>query len=152
MVACTLLPWATIAASEAMDDSELLTAEYPEWFLESFLNLQEDLANTRDAGKKGLIVVFSTVGCSYCYKLASETLRNPEVIANLRRDFDALASEIFSDDLMISPSGEELPVKEFAKNIGADLTPGKGIPGRHQLPAIRATQGHRKDAIVGNRS
>ena len=106
-----------------MDDSELLTAEYPDWFLESFLNLQDDLDNAREAGKKGLIVVFSTAGCSYCFKFADETLRDPEVVARLRPDFDALALEIFGDDLMVSPKGEEMPIKEFAKKLGADFTP-----------------------------
>jgi thioredoxin-related protein len=106
-----------------MDDSELLTAEYPDWFVDTFFDLQEALNNARESGKKGLIVVFSTAGCSYCYKFAHETLRDPEVAANLRRGFDALALEIFSDDLMVSPQGEELPIKEFAKKIGADFTP-----------------------------
>jgi len=111
------------AAPEPMDDGALLTAEYPDWFLESFLNLQDDLNGARESGKKGLIVVFSTVGCSYCYKFADETLRDPEVVASLRRDFDAVALEIFSDDYMVSPKGEELAVKAFAKEIGADFTP-----------------------------
>lgn len=112
-----------LAVPETVDDSELLNAEYPDWFLDSFLNLQDDLNNARESGKKGLVVVFSTVGCSYCFKFADETLQHPQVVANLRRDFDALALEIFSDDFMVSPSGEELPVKEFAKRIGADFTP-----------------------------
>jgi thioredoxin-related protein len=101
----------------------LLIANYPEWFVETFLDLQEDLNNARESDKKGLIVVFSTVGCSYCYKFAQETLHDPDVVDLLRRDFDALALEIFSDDFMVSPWGEELRVKEFAKKLGADFTP-----------------------------
>lgn len=123
MIYCLLLPVAVLAEQPPLDDSELLTAEYPDWFLESFLNLQDDLDNAGEAGKKGLIVVFSTAGCSYCFKFADETLRDPEVVARLRPDFDALALEIFGDDLMVSPKGEEMPVKEFAKKLGADFTP-----------------------------
>lgn len=113
----------TLAASEPMDDSELLTAEYPDWFLDTFLDLQDDLDNARESGKKGLIVVFGSAGCSYCYRFADETLKDPEVVANLRRDFDALALDIFSDDLMVSPGGEEMSVKAFARKIRADFTP-----------------------------
>jgi thioredoxin-related protein len=31
--------------------------------------------------------------------------------------------EIFSDDFMVTPWGEELSVKAFAKKVGADFTP-----------------------------
>jgi thioredoxin-related protein len=123
IVAFTHFADLALGADVPMDDSKLLTASYPDWFLETFLNLQDDLNNARESGKKGLMVVFSTVGCSYCYKFADETLRDPDVVAKLRRDFDALALEIFSDDFMIAPWGEELPVKEFARELAADYTP-----------------------------
>ncbi|MGB5774603.1 MAG: thioredoxin fold domain-containing protein, partial [Sedimenticolaceae bacterium] len=123
IVAFTHFADLALGADVPMDDSKLLTASYPDWFLETFLNLQDDLNSARESGKKGLIVVFSTVGCSYCYKFADETLRDPSVVAKLRRDFDALALEVFSDDFMIAPWGEELPVKEFAKELAADYTP-----------------------------
>ena len=111
------------AAPDPLDDGAILTAEYPGWFLESFLNLQDDLENAAANGKQGLIVVFSTAGCSYCHRLAEETLKNPLVAERLQRDFDALALEIFSDDFMITPQGEEMAIKTFARQLGADFTP-----------------------------
>lgn len=139
IILCILFPHAALSKAEFTDDGKLLTAQYPDWFLETFLDLNDDLKNARESGKKGLIVVFSTVGCSYCYKFANETLRDAEVVANLRRHFDAVALEIFSDDPAVTPWGEELPVKEFAKKIKADYTPAVyffDLSGKPQLRII----------------
>ena len=60
--------------------------------------LRDDLHTARPSGKSGLIVGFSTLGCSYCYKSAEETLRDPKAAACLRSHFDALSLAMFSDD------------------------------------------------------
>jgi thioredoxin-related protein len=110
-------------AARPFDDSIVQQAQYPDWFLESFLDLDQDLDGAVAAGKKGLIVVFGTAGCSYCYKFAEETLRDPEVERLVRQNFDVVYLDIFSDVRMTSPQGEAMSVKAFAKQQGADYTP-----------------------------
>jgi hypothetical protein len=39
--------------------------DYPDWFEDSFLDLREDLAEASSEGKLGLMVLFTTEGCSY---------------------------------------------------------------------------------------
>lgn len=113
----------SVAANPGFDDGFVEQAKYPDWFVDTFLDLDDDLSSALENGKKGLIVVFGTQGCSYCYKFADETLRDPEVERLVRESFDMLYLDIFSDAQMTSPQGEELPVKAFARQHGADYTP-----------------------------
>ena len=39
--------------------------DYADWFEDSFLDLREDLAEASSEGKLGLMVPFTTEGCSY---------------------------------------------------------------------------------------
>ncbi|MGB0723171.1 MAG: thioredoxin fold domain-containing protein [Gammaproteobacteria bacterium] len=96
---------------------------YPDWFVDSFLDLPEDLANARTEGKKGIMVVFSMPFCSHCKQLIKTTFADETIVAKLRRDFDAVHVDLFSDAEMVSPKGEPMRVKEFGKREGADFTP-----------------------------
>ena len=51
----------------AADFENSTHAEYPEWFVDSpFLDLAEVNQDATTNGKKGLMVLFTTKGCSYC--------------------------------------------------------------------------------------
>lgn len=55
--------WSTTPAS--FDDSEIVSTQEPDWFKQSFLDLGEDLAEARAAGKQGLMIVFHSEACAY---------------------------------------------------------------------------------------
>jgi len=122
MLAWLTTPAAWSAASGWNPDPDA-EAKYPDWFLDSFLDLQEDVQNARAAGKKGLMVVFSLPQCSHCKMFAAKTLRDPAVEAAVRHSFDAVHVNLFSDIEMVSPQGEAMSVKEFGRQERADFTP-----------------------------
>ncbi|MEA3411173.1 MAG: thioredoxin fold domain-containing protein [Pseudomonadota bacterium] len=118
-------PRVSTAGPEAtpFDDSEVLHVEYPEWFNEGFLDLEHDLETARDEGRSGLMVLFTTDGCSYCDLFIREALGDPGIARRVRERFDSVGMEIFSDDEMTAPDGETLSVKQFADSQGAEYSP-----------------------------
>ena len=61
------------------DDSQVVSVEYPSWFKASFMDLRDDLAEARDDGKMGLMLLFGTSGCSYCKAFVRQSLSDREV-------------------------------------------------------------------------
>ena len=105
-------------------DSQFSHVEYPDWFIDSpFLELNDDLANARAAGKQGLMVVYSTEGCSYCGRFIKKSLGDPQIAALIRKHFSSVGLEIFSDTNLVGPQGQETTVKAFAKQEGVMFSP-----------------------------
>lgn len=98
--------------------------DYPNWFLDnSILELQDDLEEAVSEGKKGLMVLYTTQGCSYCAAFIRKSLNNPEIAAQVQKDFIAVGLEIFDDGEMVDPKGVETTIKEFAESEGAGFAP-----------------------------
>ncbi|MCW8962479.1 MAG: thioredoxin fold domain-containing protein, partial [Gammaproteobacteria bacterium] len=107
-----------------LDDSEIKHIGYPGWFTKSdFLDLADELEKAKSKGKKGLMILFTTEGCSYCSFFIHKSLGDPEIAKVVRNNFDSLGMEIFDDTEMISPQGAELPIKQFAKQEGVQFSP-----------------------------
>lgn len=117
----TLLPAGTIAIS--FDDSEVLHAQHPPWFKDSFLDLEEDLKEAKAAGKKGIMLYFGTTGCAYCQHFMNDSLADPEISKRVQEHFDSIGFEIFDDSEMVAPEGHPIRVKEYASREGAEFSP-----------------------------
>jgi len=125
-LACCLaaVPVGAAAARDApFDDSAIVRVDDPAWFKTSFLDLREDLAEARAAGKQGLMVLFSTEGCAYCKAFIERSLKDPAIGALVRKHFDTLHLEIFDDAGMKDLQGRSLSVKDFARREGAAFSP-----------------------------
>ncbi len=110
--------------AKEFNDSTLTHVKYPEWFINNpFLELNEDLATARSTGKQGLMVVYSTEGCSYCGLFIKKSLGDPEIAATVNKHFGAVGLEIFDDATLVGPQGQETTVKEFAKKEGVMFSP-----------------------------
>ena len=124
LLSCTLASGCSTAATAGeFKDWEHAQIIYPDWFNDSFLDLQEDLKEATAAGKQGLMVFFSTEGCSYCGLFLRESLGNPAIAASVQARFAAVGLEIFSDAEMTDPAGTPLRVKQFATAGGAEYAP-----------------------------
>lgn len=110
-------------AAEGFDDSIVAKIEYPDWFKDSFLNLRDDLAEAREAGKDGLFLFFSTQGCSYCHLFIETSLADPPIASRLQEHFDTLGLEIFDDAELTDLAGEATRVKQFALDQGVEFAP-----------------------------
>ncbi len=114
---------AAVAAVDDFDDGAIYQVHYPAWFKDSFLNLQEDADEAREAGKQGLFVFFSTQGCSYCHLFIETSLSDPAISDRLHTHFDSIGLEIFSDAELTDFAGEQTRVKTFALDQGVQFAP-----------------------------
>lgn len=106
-----------------IEDSEIKHINYPGWFKSSFLDLRDDIDEARDSGKLGLMLLFTTDGCSYCDVFIRKSLGDPELASLTQESFDTIGFEIFDDSEMTTPGGKRLAVKQFAKQVGAEFSP-----------------------------
>lgn len=112
------------AAAQDFDDAGHPRIQYPGWFVDSpFLDLKEHLDSAVANGKQGLMILFTTEGCSYCGAFIDRSLGDPDLAARVRQHFDAIGLEIFDDAEMTAPDGSTMRVKHFADAQGAGYSP-----------------------------
>ena len=96
--------------------------EAPDWFAESFLLLQEDIADAAKDGKRVMLYLWQE-GCPYCKRLVSVTFRDPKIIENTRRGFVPLAINVFGDREVTWTDGRKMSEKQFAVMLNVRATP-----------------------------
>ncbi len=138
LVATLPLP-AVEAADPSFDDTEIKQIHYPAWFKDSFLDLADDAAMAAEAGKQGLLLFFTTQGCSYCHLFIEKSLGNPAIADRLRQHFDTIGLEIFSDTELTDFEGNTVPVKEFALAAGVQFAPTLLFYDTAGLPQLKLT-------------
>ncbi len=112
------------SAKELFIDSVVTHIEFPDWFIENpFNNLQEELDNALAKGKKGIMVLYITEGCSYCHVFIQRSLGDPVIAAAVQKDFDSIGFEIFDDVEMVDPKGNSISIKQFALKEGVEYSP-----------------------------
>lgn len=111
-------------SAKDFDDTVSGHIAHPDWFAESTFNDLEGLLDeARSEAKIGLMVLFTTQGCSYCEQFIRKSLGNAEIAARVQANFVTVGFEIFDDREMTDPQGESLPIKAFAKREGAGFSP-----------------------------
>lgn len=75
---------------------------YPNWFKDSFYDLPGDLQDARDAGKSGIMIFFSTKTCSYCNAIIENTFKKPDIVKQLRANYDVIGLEVLSDTEVVN--------------------------------------------------
>ena len=97
--------------------------KFPTWFKTSFFDLREELTEARQAGKRGIIVMFSQERCSTCLAFIRATLGDPQVKERVMDNYYVIGMDIFSDLEVTDPNGSVTTVKDFAEQKAARLTP-----------------------------
>lgn len=111
-------------SAKTKDFEDSSHVEYPEWFVDSpFLDLTEVNEEALAKGKKGMMVLFTTKGCSYCEQFIRRSLGDPKIAKLVQNKFDSIGMEIFDDAEMVGPTGETMAVKHFAKKEGVGFAP-----------------------------
>ncbi len=132
LLLCITLLWATHpavanAATEdplQFDDTPLEEVlEHPDWFKQSFLELDEDLAEAVDGGKQGLIVYFGQRRCAYCRMLMDVNFQTPDIVTYTQRNFDIVAIDIWSPEDVTTPDGKTMSEREYSQSLGTNFTP-----------------------------
>lgn len=92
------------------------------WFLLSFLNLKEDFAEAKAAGKR-FAVIFEQRGCPYCIKLHTEVLAQRYINDYMRENFAVLQLDIWGAREVTDFDGKVLSERALAERWGVIFTP-----------------------------
>lgn len=127
-----LLLW--VAAAQAGVEGGVGHSDHPDWMTPGLVDLQADLETVHAQDKVGVMVLFTTRGCSYCGEFIRRSLEDPILGRRVRDNFVVVALEIFDDVEMTDHQGVDLPIKEFAVRHQATMaptllffTPGEGL-------------------------
>jgi thioredoxin-related protein len=95
---------------------------HPDWFLVSFLDLKEDAADARKAGKR-LAMIVEQRGCGACKRVHEVNLRDPRVAAYLNDHFHILQIDLYGSRDITDIDGQTLSEKDYARKLGIRATP-----------------------------
>lgn len=87
------------------------------------MDLAEELDNSRSDNKQGLMVLFTTEGCSYCTAFIEQALGDETIAARVQQQLVSIGMEIFDDAEMVDPSGSDTLIKVFAAQQGVQFSP-----------------------------
>jgi len=126
-----LLVWAGGAAMASDEDDPLVfddvplkeMVQHPDWFKDSFLDLQDDLREAVDNGKRGIIVYFGQKRCPYCRQLMEINFKMPDIVKYTRDNFDVIAIDIWSPEEVTDPAGNTMSQRDYALKMGTNFTP-----------------------------
>ena len=111
-----VLLWALLAAAPAFGQ------ETPDWFVESFLDLREDVAEAAKDGRR-LMLYFMQEGCPYCKRLVTVNFRDPRIVEKTRRHFMPMVINIWGDREITWLDGRRIPEKKLAAMLKIQFTP-----------------------------
>jgi thioredoxin-related protein len=92
------------------------------WFIESFLDLPEDLAAAREHGRH-FAVMWELRGCPYCRETHLVNLARPDIGEFVRQNFDVLQLNVLGSRKVTDFDGEELTEKQLAAKYAVRFTP-----------------------------
>ena len=93
-----------------------------DWYVESFLDMTEDLADAAAAGKR-FAVMWGLRGCPACRQMHEVHLSKPEIAGYVRDNFAVLHLNILGLREVTDFDGTKLPEKTFAAKYGVRSTP-----------------------------
>ena len=112
------------------------------WFIESFLEIGDDLEQAAKRGKR-FAVMWELRGCPYCRETHLVNFARPDIAAFVQQNFDILQLDIVGSRKVTDFDGNELGEKQVAARYGVHFTPtiqffpkgAAGLKGQH--PAKR---------------
>lgn len=97
-------------------------SDIPEWFKDSFLEIEEDVEEATESGKHLLLYMHLT-GCPYCFKMIDEGFKNEPNLSNIKQNFDVIAININGNRDVVLPGGIEISEKEIGEYLKVMFTP-----------------------------
>lgn len=94
----------------------------PTWFLNSFLELSDDI-ETLALENKRLMLFIEQDGCPYCNAFVTKNLNDKKTKEKLLKYFGVIDINMFGSKEMVDIDGEELTEKEFAIKHKIQFTP-----------------------------
>lgn len=95
---------------------------YPDWFKTSFLELEDDVAEAAEAGKR-LMILFHQDNCPYCNAFVEKNLAQKDIESTLKEKFDVIEINMWGDREVASVKGNIYTEKTFAAALNVQFTP-----------------------------
>ena len=95
---------------------------YPDWFKTSFMELEEDILEAREEGRR-LMLVFHQPGCPYCNAFVERNLAQKDIEALVQDNFDVIEINMWGDREVTSVAGDSFTEKTFSEALGVQFTP-----------------------------
>jgi thioredoxin-related protein len=92
------------------------------WFLESFLELADDLEAASEKGRR-FAVIWELRGCPYCRQTHLVNFAKPEIADYVKQKFDILQLNIIGAREVTDFDGEKMTEKRLAQKYGVRSTP-----------------------------
>ncbi|MGI9489615.1 MAG: thioredoxin family protein [Geminicoccaceae bacterium] len=92
------------------------------WFLQSFLDLSEDLDEAKANGKR-FAIMWELKGCPYCKDTHFINFADPEINAYVRNNFEILQLNYQGSRLVTDFDGEELEERALRQKYGIRFSP-----------------------------
>mgnify|MGYP000607288289 CR=1 FL=1 len=92
------------------------------WFLESFLDLSDDLEGAHKEGKR-FVVMWELKGCPYCKETHFVNFGQPRISDYVKANFEVLQLNIIGSRKVTDFDGTEMSEKELAARYGVRFTP-----------------------------
>ena len=92
------------------------------WFLESFLELPDDLQGAANLGKR-FAIMWELRGCPYCRETHLVNFARPDIEEYIKANFDILQLNIIGSRKVTDFDGAEISEKALAARYGVRFTP-----------------------------
>ena len=116
--AAALAPFAGRAAAVLGEDGMY----HQPWFLQSFLDLPDDLATAAANGKR-LAAMWELKGCPYCRETHLVNFADPAVEAYVRTNFEVVQLDVIGARPVTAMDGTKLAEKALAERNAIRFTP-----------------------------
>ena len=93
-----------------------------DWFLDSFLELADDLQSTAAAGKQ-LAVMWEQSGCPYCRDTHLVNFARKDIESYVRDHFEVIEMDIHGSRVVTDFDGQQIGEKQLAAKYGVHFTP-----------------------------
>ncbi|TPQ39095.1 thioredoxin [Bradyrhizobium guangdongense] len=107
------------AAEPAVGDDGLY---HEPWFLQSFLDLREDLESAAASGKR-LVIMWELRGCPYCRETHLVNFADTDITNYIRDNFEVLQLNLIGSRKVTDVDGQELSEKDIAQKYRIRFTP-----------------------------
>lgn len=114
----------------------------PDWLVETFRDLTEDLEEANAEGKR-LMLIFEQRGCIYCTRMHEQVYPDPEIDRMLREDFFVVQMNLFGNIDVTDFDGSTRQERDMARHWGVVFTPTMIF-----LPETPPESGGLRDAAV----
>ena len=108
-----------VRAAAMLTDDGLYTQP---WFLQSFLEMADDVQAAADKGKR-LAIMWELRGCPYCKETHLVNFARPEIENYIKQHFEVLQLNIIGSREVTDFDGEKMPEKRMAEKYGVRFTP-----------------------------